>query len=101
MAEDRFDVDPRGSGHEADQEPPEAQPVWDPGPVTSKRVGLIGRWEQGFDGGEQDVHDVGLERAHDVGDLHTVVGSGQALASNASRPDNRWMVTYPRGSLAG
>jgi hypothetical protein len=31
-------------------------------------------------------------------DLHAVVGYRAAPASNAGLPDDRWMVTYPRGS---
>ena len=66
MFEDRFDVDPRGSGGESDQDSPEAQPIGDAGSVASER--MIGRFRQErFDGSEDRVHHFGLECAHDVG----------------------------------
>jgi len=63
---DRFDVDPRRSGHQPDQDPPETQPVRDPWSVAAERV-LAWFREQRFDGRENGVHHFGLECAHDVG----------------------------------
>jgi hypothetical protein len=42
--EDRLDVDPRRAGHQPDQDPPEADPARNPGPVTPQRVRLDLLW---------------------------------------------------------
>lgn len=66
--------------------------------MTAERVGVVGWREERFDRREQDVHDFGLERAHDDGEPPHGCWGWAALASNASHPNDRWMVTYPRGS---
>ena len=71
--EDRFDIDPRRAGHEPDQDPPETQPVRDAGPVTPQRMGLHRGREQRLHRPPKNIHNFGLERAHDGQDLHLVV----------------------------
>jgi hypothetical protein len=44
VTEDRFDVDPRGAGHQPDEQTTEAQPVRDATPVTAQRMRPIRRW---------------------------------------------------------
>jgi hypothetical protein len=51
--------------------------------------------EERLDAPPENINNFRLECAHDGHDLHTVVGGRTALASNASHPDDRWMVTYP------
>ena len=58
------------------KDPPEAQPVRPARSVTAERMGRLGRRHQRLDRREQNVHDFGLERAHDDGVLHLVVGVG-------------------------
>jgi hypothetical protein len=73
MIEDRFDVDPRGAGHQPDQDPPEAQPVRGPWPVTAERMRSIGRREERLEGRPQNINHFPLQRAHDEEYLHLVV----------------------------
>ena len=44
--------------------------------MASERMGLGRSWQQRFDRRPDSIEHVGLERAHDVGDLHLVVGWG-------------------------
>ena len=73
--ENRLDADPRAAGDQADEDPPKAQPIRDPGPVTAQRV-VLGHWrDQGFDRCPDGIYHFGFECADYVGDLHLVVGS--------------------------
>ena len=80
---------------EEDQEPPKAQPVGHPRPVTAQRMLVNDVGQQRLDRCPHCVHHVGLECAHDVGDL-----PGRlvwiALGMKPSQPSDRGMVTYPR-----
>ncbi|MDQ3826179.1 MAG: hypothetical protein M3325_10760 [Actinomycetota bacterium] len=74
MVQDRFDIDPRRAGHQPDQDPAEAQPVIDSRAMTTQRVGINRGWEQRLEGRQDGIYHLGLERAHDDGYLHQVVG---------------------------
>jgi hypothetical protein len=66
--------------------------------MTTKGVVVrVGR-KQGLDGGKHGIYNFGLECAHDGVVLHRVVVVGSHSGSNPSQPDDRWMVTNPRGS---
>jgi len=63
--------------------------------MASERMGLGRSWQQRFDRRPDSIEHVGLERAHDVGDLHLVV---DGVHQQPIGPCNdRWMVAYPRG----
>ena len=74
VLEDRLDTRPRTAGAQTDENPPEAQPVRDPRPVTTQGVVLGHRRDQGLDDRPDGIYHFGFECAHDVGDLHLVVG---------------------------
>ena len=82
VVEDRFDVHPRRPGHEPDEQTPQAQPVRDPRPMAAEPVRPIRRWKQRLDRCPDGIEHLGLERAHDVGDLHLVVGLWYAPGIN-------------------
>jgi len=42
--------------------------------MTAERMGLLLGWEQRLDGRSDGIYHFGLECAHDVSDLHWVVG---------------------------
>jgi NAD(P)H-binding len=73
VVEDRLDIHPRDTGHQPDQDPPEAHPIRHPAPVTTQRMGLDGLWQQGLNSPPDDIDHLRVERAHDVGYLHRVV----------------------------
>jgi hypothetical protein len=98
VVEDRFDVHPRRAGDKADQEPPEAQPIRDAGPMTTPGMGLNLRRQQRLDRLPDDVHHLGIERAHDVSDPPPGRPCWSHPKSKSGQPGDRWMVTYPRGS---
>ena len=77
----------------------EADPVRSPRSVTSKWVGLDMPGKQRFDRSPDGIYYFSFERAHDVGDLHLVVGFGLHPTSQPGQHDDRWMVSvsaYPR-----
>jgi hypothetical protein len=53
--------------------------------------------EQRLDRRPHGINHRRVECAHDVGDLATVVGFGDHPVSKPGQPNDRWMVTYPRG----
>jgi hypothetical protein len=75
VLEDRLDADPRAAGDQSDEDPPKAQPVRNPRPVTAQRVALRSGRDQGLDCCPDGIYHFGFECAHYVGDLHLVVGS--------------------------
>ena len=60
--------------------------------MTSKWVGLDMPGKQRFDRSPDGIYYFSFERAHDVGDLHLVVGFGLHPTSQRGRND-RWMVS--------
>lgn len=72
--QDRFDVDPGGAGHEPDEDPPEAQVIVSSTAMTSQRMGPVGLREQRLEALPENIDHFTLERAHDDGYLHQVVG---------------------------
>jgi hypothetical protein len=99
-ADQALGVDPAAPGDQADQHGPQADPIRNPGPMTTQRMGGLGFGEQGLDGGKHGIKHFGLERAHDGGDLHCVVGDGSHPTSQLGHHGDRWMVSigpYPRG----
>jgi len=44
--------------------------------MTPERVHGVRLWKQGLNCGKDSIEHFGLERAHDDGDLHWVVGFG-------------------------
>ncbi len=42
--------------------------------MTTQRVGINRGWEQRLEGRQDGIYHLGLERAHDDGYLHQVVG---------------------------
>jgi hypothetical protein len=66
VVQDRFGIDPRRAGHEAEQDPAEAQIVIGARPVTARRVRTIRRWEQRLDRPPGNIDHFPLEGAHDV-----------------------------------
>ena len=74
VLEYRFDADPRATSDQTDEDSPKTQSVRNPWPVTTQRVTLASRWDQRLDGGPNGIYHFGFKCAHDVGDLHLVVG---------------------------
>ena len=84
--------------------------------MTAKRVGVEGLWDVALDCLPYRVFHFGVERAHDGGDLHLVVGLVLQPRVSRGHTNDRWMVTilralcykspghrlatYPRGVLA-
>jgi hypothetical protein len=67
--------------------------------VASERVSLAVLGNDWFDRSPEGIYHFGFERAHDVRDLHLVVGFGLHPTSQPGRHDDRWMVfviAYPR-----
>jgi hypothetical protein len=95
--EDRLDTDPRTAGDQSDQDPPKAQSISHTRAVTAQGMGPVRGGNQGLNRCPDGIYYFGLERAHDGGVLHWVVLVGSHSGSNPSQPDDRWMVTYPRG----
>ena len=99
VVKDRLDVDPRRAGHQPDEDPSEADPIRHSRPVTTQRMRPIWRREQRRHRRPDRIDHLGLKRAHDVGDLHSVVGSWVAPGMKPGHGDDRWMVplsAYPR-----
>jgi hypothetical protein len=65
VVEDRFDVDPGGAGHQPDQDPPEAELVRYPGPMTAQRVGPGRGREQRLDRRPDGIYHLPFQSAHD------------------------------------
>jgi len=74
MFEDRFDVDPRRAGHEPDEDAPEAQPIRHAPSVAAQWMALRRGRDPRFERSPEGISHFGLERAHDDGYLHQVVG---------------------------
>ena len=51
-------------------------------------------WDERFDRLPDDVLHFGVERAHDRGDLHLVVGYWVHPTSQSGQPGDRWMVSF-------
>jgi hypothetical protein len=66
MLQNRFDIDPRATGGEPDQDPSEAQPVRHPRAVTAQRMLVDARRQERLDRGPHRVHHLGLECARDI-----------------------------------
>jgi hypothetical protein len=66
MVENRFDIDPRRSAHQPDEDPPEAQPVSDAGPVRTERMNIDRHREQRLHRPPNNVRDFSLDRVADV-----------------------------------
>lgn len=56
--------------------------------------------KQSLDGVPDSVYHFGIERAHDEGYLHRVVGIGSYPTSRSGQPHDRWMLTDPRAPSA-
>jgi hypothetical protein len=70
-------------------------------PVTAQRMRPIRGWKQRLDRCPDGIDHLEVQRAHDVGDLHQVVGEWAALGIKPGHPDDRWIVVvsaYPRES---
>jgi len=67
-------VDPRAPCDQADEHGLEADPIGDPRSMTAQGVGPVRGREQGLDRCPHCIKHFGLECAHDIGDLHLVVG---------------------------
>ena len=68
--------------------------------MTPQRVPVKGDWNQGLNGRPESIDHLGIERAHNFGNLHLVVGVlGKHPKSLGVQHHDRWMVTYPRGLL--
>jgi hypothetical protein len=95
--QDRFDTDPRTARHQADQDPPETQPVRDPGPVTAQRVSSGHGRDQRFDRRPHRIYHFGFQRAHD--EIASTRSSGLLVSPAIKRGQHRRPVdgTYPRG----
>jgi len=98
VIEDRFDVDPRRSGHQADEDPSEAQPVRHAGPVTAEWVSTTGG-SSGSTARQMASATSGSSARMMMGSSTRSSGLGSHPASKPGQPDDRWMVTYSRGSL--
>ena len=100
MVEDRFDVDPRRTRDQPDQQAPEAQPARDAWAVTTERMAAIRRREQRLDRRPDRIDYLLLERAHDVqGPPPVVVGITRHQNRSTSGPvDGPLLSAYPRES---
>jgi len=92
VAQEALDIDPGAAGHEPDQDAFEADPVRDPRSMTPQRM-LIDSWarQQRLHRRPHRIYHFRFERAHDVRDLHRVVGTGSHPASKPGRHNDRWM----------
>jgi hypothetical protein len=93
-------VDPAAAGDEPHEHGEQADPVRDPPAVTPERMVVDRGWEQGLNFSPDGIEHLGVERAHDVGDLHWIVGlectrhpSWAITATGGWSQSN----TYPRG----
>jgi hypothetical protein len=94
VLQDRFDADPGTAGDQSDEDPPEAQPVRYPGPVTAQRMGFRGRGDERLNRSPDGIYNFAFECAHDIEDLRRVVVVWSHSGSNPSQLDDRWMVTF-------
>ncbi len=99
-AHEALGIDPAAPGDQADQHGPQADPIGHPRPMALERVGRDRFGEQWLDRGKDSIEHFGLERAHDDGDLHWVVGWERTRhPSWASTATGGWspLSPYPRG----
>ena len=98
VLEDRFDADPRATGDQPDEDPPEAQPVRDPGPMTAQRMGL-GRGGIRASTAVQTASNTSGSSARMMWGPPLGRRCWGAPESHLGHHGDRWMVTYPRGPL--
>ena len=67
-------VDPRTPRPQAHQDPLEAHPIRDPRAMTAQRTCIRHSPQEWIDRGPDSIDQFGVEREHDVGHLHRVVG---------------------------
>ena len=65
-------------------------------PVTSQRMSLGRGGNEVLHRSPDGIEHLGIERAHDVGDLHWVVGFGEHPTSQLGHHGDRWMVPIVR-----